>query len=73
MIKDIRRKLLGFGLAASLGKRNLGELDLNNGKEMLKRATDLIEKGILGYTLIAARKTQVVTEGGGEYDCGINR
>ena len=56
MIKDIRHKLLGLGLVAGLRKLDLGELNVNNGKEMLKGAADLIEKGIVGYTLIAAKK-----------------
>lgn len=56
MLKEVRRKLLGLGLAASLGKLNLGELGLQSGKEMLQRAADLIEEEIVGYTLINARK-----------------
>ena len=56
MIKDIRCKLIGLGLVAGLGKLNLGELDLNSGKEMLKLAAGLIEEGIVSYTLLSARR-----------------
>ena len=73
MIKEIRHKLLGLRLVAGLRKLGLGELDINNGKKMLKGAADLIEKDIVGYTLITVRKMQAVTEDGGKYDSGINR
>jgi hypothetical protein len=33
----------------------LGDLDLNEGKRLARRAVELIEGGVVGYTLIAAR------------------
>jgi arsenite methyltransferase len=61
MVADVRRKLLGLELAAgwrwgtSLGKLDLGDLDLNEAKRLARRAVELIEGGVVGYTLIAAR------------------
>ena len=56
MVDNIRRKLLGVELAAGLGKLDLADLDLNEGKRLARRAVELIESGIVGYTLMAARK-----------------
>jgi SAM-dependent methyltransferase len=56
MVNDVRRKLLGVELAAGLGKLDLGDLDLSKGKRLAHRAVELIEGGIIGYTLIAATK-----------------
>ncbi|MGD9099528.1 MAG: methyltransferase domain-containing protein [Anaerolineae bacterium] len=72
MVNDVRRKLMGVELAAGLGKLDgsteastelcrslakvLGELDLGEGKRLARRAIELIENGVVGYTLIAARK-----------------
>jgi arsenite methyltransferase len=56
MVGDVRRKLLGVELAAALGKLNLGDLDLDEGKRLARRAVELIEDGVVGYTLITARK-----------------
>jgi len=55
MVTDVRRKLLGAELAAGLGKLDLGDLDLNEAKRLARRAVELIEGGVVGYTLIAAR------------------
>jgi len=56
MVNDVRRKLLGVELAAGLGKMDLGNLDLSEGKRLARRAIELIEDGTVGYTLITARK-----------------
>ncbi len=56
MVAGVRRKLLGVELAAGLGKLDLGDLDLSEGKRLARRAVELIEEGTVGYTLIAARK-----------------
>jgi len=56
MVNDVRRKLLGVELAAGLGKLNLGDLDLSEGKRLARRAVELIENGVVGYTLITARR-----------------
>jgi len=56
MVNDVRRKLLGAELAIGLGKLDLGDLDLNEGKRLARRAIELIEGGMVGYTLITARK-----------------
>ena len=56
MVGDVRRKLLGVELAAGLGKLDLGDLDLEEGKRLARRAVELIEDGVVGYTLITARK-----------------
>ena len=56
MIDNIRRKLLAVDLAVSLKKIDLGNLDLNEGKRLARRAVELIESRTIGYTLITARK-----------------
>jgi len=56
MVNDVRRKLLGIELAAGLGKLDLGDINLTKGKHLAKRAVELIESGVVGYTLIAARR-----------------
>jgi ubiquinone/menaquinone biosynthesis C-methylase UbiE len=56
LMTDIRRKLLGAEIAAGLGKLDLGDLDLAEAKRQARRGTELIEAGVVGYTLIAARK-----------------
>jgi arsenite methyltransferase len=56
MVSDVRRRLLGIELAAGLGKLSLGDLNLDEGKRLARRAVELIEDGTVGYTLITARK-----------------
>jgi ubiquinone/menaquinone biosynthesis C-methylase UbiE len=56
MVNDVRRKLMGVGLAAGLGKFELGDLDLTEGKRLARRVVELIESGTVGYTLITAWK-----------------
>lgn len=56
MVKDIRGKLLGFELVVALGKLDLGGLDISSAKKVAQRVVQLIEDGVLDYTLIAARK-----------------
>jgi hypothetical protein len=64
MVNQVRRKLMGVQLAANLGKLDgstklakvLGDLDLDEGKRLARRAVELIESGVAGYTLIAAVK-----------------
>lgn len=56
MVTDIRRKLLGAEIAIGLGKLDLGDIDLNETKRLARRSAELIQEGVVGYTLIAARK-----------------
>jgi len=56
MVTDVRRKLLAVELAAGLGKLSLRDINLSEAKRLAVRAVELIEKGVLGYTLIAAKK-----------------
>jgi len=56
MVNDVRRQLLGVELAAGLGKLDLGDLDLSEGQRLARRAVELVETGVLGYTFITARK-----------------
>ena len=60
MVNDVRRKLLSVELVAGLGKLDLGDLDLTEGKRLALRAVELIGAGVLGYTLIAARRERHV-------------
>jgi hypothetical protein len=57
MITDIRRRFLAVELAAGLGRISLEGIDLSEGKRLAQRAADLVERGDLGYALIAARKS----------------
>ena len=56
MVKDMRRNLLGVELAARLAKLDLGDLDPGKGKRLAWRVVELIEKRVVGYTLITAGK-----------------
>jgi len=65
MVKDVRHKLMGVALAAALGKLNLGDIlgqlsmggvDLSQGNSLVRRVVELIESGVIGYTLIIARR-----------------
>jgi SAM-dependent methyltransferase len=56
MVTNVRRRLLGVELVAGLGKLDLGELDLDEGRRLARRAVELIDDRLVGYTLIAARK-----------------
>lgn len=54
LVDEVRRRLLGVELAVGLGKLDLGDLDLSERKRLARRALELIENGVVGYTLIAA-------------------
>ncbi|MBT3362758.1 MAG: class I SAM-dependent methyltransferase [Chloroflexi bacterium] len=56
LVNDIRKKLLGVELIAGLGKLDMEDFDLNKAKRLTKRGIELIEKGVVGYTLITAIK-----------------
>ena len=56
LVDDVRRKLLGVELATGLGRMDLGDLDLTEGKRLAHRAADLIKGGVVGYTLITAKR-----------------
>jgi hypothetical protein len=47
MVSDVRRTLLGV----ELGKLSLGDLNLDEGKRLARRAVELIEHGTVGYSL----------------------
>jgi ubiquinone/menaquinone biosynthesis C-methylase UbiE len=56
LMMNVRRKLLGAEIAAGLGKLDLGDLDMEEGKRQAQRGAELIQDGTVSYTLIAARK-----------------
>jgi arsenite methyltransferase len=56
LVTDVRRKLLGAEIAVGLGKLDLGGVDLNEVKQLAHRSAELIKKGTVSYTLIAAKK-----------------
>ncbi len=56
MVNGIHRKLLGVELAIGLGKLELGDLDLSEVKRLVQRSLELIENGLISYTLFKARK-----------------
>jgi hypothetical protein len=57
MTNGIRRRIMGVELASGLGKINLGEINLDEGKRVLSQVLELIKSGVIGYTLIAATRT----------------
>ena len=56
MINDGRKKLLGAEILVKLGKLDLGNFDVSQAKEVARRALELAENGVIGYTLITATK-----------------
>ncbi len=56
MVNGIHRKLLGVELAIGLGKLELGDLDLSEARRLVQRSLELIENGLISYTLFKARK-----------------
>jgi len=65
LVDTVRRKLIGLQLAFALGKINLAEVmeklnlggvDLSQGNSLARRVVELIESGVIGYTLITARR-----------------
>ena len=56
MINGIRRRLLGVELAIGMGKLKLGDLDLTKVGSLAQHAQQLIESGVIGYTLFKANK-----------------
>lgn len=57
LIDDVRRKLPGVELAVGLANVDLRDLDLGEGKRLARRAVGLIERGVVGHTLISATKS----------------
>ena len=47
MVNDVRRKLLGVELAAGLGRLDLGNLNLSEGKRLARRAVELIGDSVV--------------------------
>ena len=64
MVNQVRRRLLGVQLAIGLGRLDssneaagsLGDLDMGEGARVARRALELVEDGVMGYTLITAKK-----------------
>ncbi|GAI91123.1 unnamed protein product, partial [marine sediment metagenome] len=54
MANGVRRKLLSVELVISLGRLELGDLNLSEAKRIGQRTLELIETGLIGYTLITA-------------------
>ncbi len=58
MVAEVRRKLLGVEVAAGLGTLGSSDVDLTGAKELLKRASRLVDDRVVGYTLITAEKSR---------------
>jgi len=56
MVTSLRRRLLGIELAVGIRKLELGDIDLAKAKSLAERARELIESGVIGYTLFKAKK-----------------
>ena len=65
LVDNVRRNLMGLKLAFALGKinlaeivdkLNLGDVDLSQGNSLARRVLELIESGVIGYTLITAKR-----------------
>ena len=52
----MRRKLLGTELAIGLGKLELPGINLEKAKHLAQRSIEVIESGVIGYTLFKANK-----------------
>ena len=56
LVNGVRKKLLAVELAVGLGKLDLGDVNMDDGKRLSRRAVELIESGTVGYTLITANR-----------------
>ena len=56
MVNNVRRRLLGIELAIGIRKLELGDIDLAKAKSLAQRAQELIESGVIGYTLFKANR-----------------
>ena len=56
MVNNVRRRLLGTELAIGLGKLELPGINLEKAKHLAQRSIELIESGVIGYTLFKANK-----------------
>ncbi len=56
MVNEIRLKLMAAELAAGLGKLNFGDFDLDEAKQLARRVMELIENGVITYTLFVSAK-----------------
>ncbi|MFC2031974.1 methyltransferase domain-containing protein [Chloroflexota bacterium] len=56
MINEVRRKLLGVELAIGLGKLELPDINPKEAKHLAQRTIELIESGVIGYTLLKASR-----------------
>jgi arsenite methyltransferase len=56
MVNDMHRKLLGVEIAIGLGKLELPDINLTKAKHLVRRSVELIEDGVIGYTLFKASK-----------------
>jgi len=56
MVRDIQGKLLGAELMVKLQGLNLPGLDLDQAKTMARAAADAVRAGLLGYSLVTARR-----------------
>ena len=55
MVNNVRRRLLGIELAIGIRKLELGDIDLARAKSLAERAQELIESGVIGYTLFKGK------------------
>lgn len=56
LIEKIRKRVLLAELAVGLGKLDLGNVDLKQGKKYIQRAIEEINRGTIGYALITGEK-----------------
>ncbi|MFC2013554.1 methyltransferase domain-containing protein [Chloroflexota bacterium] len=54
MVNEVRRKLLGVELAIGLGKLELPDINSKEAKHLAQRMIELIENGVISYTLFRA-------------------
>jgi len=55
MARDVQTRLLGTELMTKLGKINLPGVDFEQAKHLARAASQAIQRGLLGYSLILAR------------------
>ena len=56
LVNEVRKELPAVELAVGPSKLDLGDLNMDDGKRLARRAVELIESGTVGYTLIGATK-----------------
>jgi arsenite methyltransferase len=58
MVRQVQATLLGAEVLVGLKKADLGGIDLTSAKQMASTASDVVQRGHLGYALITAERSR---------------